>query len=85
MMWFIADISKLCLFSWHLVALFETRSRSITLLNTYTCIFSAASLFISFFRAKQHSRDVTVTHTISLSFKASPQLILDFKKSYAYI
>ena len=49
--WFIADISKLCLFSWHLVALFEMRSLSVTLLNTYTCIFSAASLFFSFFRA----------------------------------
>ena len=62
--WFIADISKLCLFSWHLVALFEMRSLSVTLLNTYTCIFSAASLFFSFFRAKQYSRDVTVTQTI---------------------
>ena len=64
MIWFIADISKLCLFSWHLVALFEMRSLSVTLLNTYTCIFSAASLFFSFFRAKQYSRDVTVTQTI---------------------
>ena len=62
--WFIAGISKLCLFSWHLVALFEMRSLSVTLLNTYTCIFSAASLFFSFFRAKQYSRDVTVTQTI---------------------
>ena len=61
--WFIAGISKLCLFSWHLVALFEMRSLSVTLLNTYTCIFSAASLFFSFFRAKQYSRDVTVTQT----------------------
>ena len=62
--WFIAGISKLCLFSWHLVALFEMRSLSVTLLNTYTCIFNAASLFFSFFRAKQYSRDVTVTQTI---------------------
>ena len=62
--WFIAGISKLCLFSWHLVALFEMRSLSVTLLNTYTCIFSAASLVFSFFRAKQYSRDVTVTQTI---------------------
>ena len=62
--WFIAGISKLCLFSWHLVALFEMRSLIVTLLNTYTCIFSAASLFFSFFRAKQYSRDVTVTQTI---------------------
>ena len=60
--WFIAGISKLCLFSWHLVALFEMRSLSVTLLQTYTCIFSAASLFFSFFRAKQYSRDVTVTY-----------------------
>ena len=64
MIWFIAGISKLCLFSWHLVALFEIRSLSVTLLNTYTCIFSAASLFFSFFRAKQYSRDATVTQTI---------------------
>ena len=62
--WLIADISKLCLFSWQLVALFEMRSLSVTLLKTYTCIFSAASLFFSFFRAKQYSRDVTVTQTI---------------------
>ena len=34
--WFISDISKLCLFRWHLVALFEMRSLSVTLLNTYT-------------------------------------------------
>ena len=67
--WFIAGISKLCLFSWHLVALFEMRSLSVTLLNTYTGIFSAASLFFSFFRAKQYSRDVTVTQTIFASIR----------------
>lgn len=34
--WFyIAGISKLCLFRWHLVALFEMRSLSVTLLNLY--------------------------------------------------
>ena len=47
--WFIADIYKLCLFSWQLVALFEMRSLSVKLLNNYTCIFSTASLFFSFF------------------------------------
>ena len=56
--------SKLCLFSWHLVALFEISSLSVTLLKTYTCIFSTASLFFSLFRAKQNNRDVTVTQTI---------------------
>ena len=75
--WFIAGISKLCLFSWHLVTLFEMRCLSVTLLNTYTCIFSAASLFFSFFCAKQYSRDVTVTQRVlrqfSLSSEASPQ------------
>ena len=55
------------------VALFEMRSLSVTLLNTYTCIFSAASLFFSFFRAKQYSRDVTVVRQFSPSFEVSLQ------------
>ena len=73
MMWFDADISKLCLFSWQLVALFEMRPLSVMLLKTYTCIFSTARVFFSFFRNKQYSRDVTEVTQFLLSFEISPQ------------
>ena len=56
-----------------LVALFEMRSLSVMLLKTYTCIFSTARVFFSFFRNKHDSRDVTAVRQFLLSFEVSPQ------------